>query len=744
MTTRARRYWLSLTLSELCVLPFMALAQGSDISGVVSDSVTTQRIPFANVILINTPKGVATNNAGFYLLSNVPEGTYEIAVSIIGYREKVRRVTVNSGTRIVLNFDIVAVPIEGQEVLITGSRRRELTEVSTSLHLLEQKELKMTPALAQDDVLQSLKILAGIVSTSDVSSKFYVRGGAGDQNLFLLDGMKIYNPFHAFGIFSVLDPDIVHDVTIYTGSSPAGYGGRLSSAIDIRTQDGRADRIAGRANMNFLSSKVELEGPAFAGTSWMFNGRKSLFSETFKTLVKQDLPASFEDVFFKFRTHGAAVMNFAITALSSSDKLFFASPNEPDYYWRNTVYGVSFSDLMGDRLFTEVVGYNTTYRARRDAKSSGLSGATSTSVTEPSVRGQATYYTDAQDLFFFGFEFSFPSFEYDLVNKLGVAKNLSSSSAEMSTWIRYQGTYGPLKVDAGLHVEAGALLEQAEGLEAIQPRLNASYLLFGDWRVKTSFGIFTQRHITVSNEDDILSLFDAWIKVPDNVRREEAVHYVVGVSGNIVEALSLSAESYHKDYSRLVVYNRDKVDATEPDYVVGSGRSSGAELQVRWKLSFVDLYANYSLSWTILNNSGLEYHPRYDQRHHVNLLGVAHALDGLDLKMRWEFGSGFQFTPGEGYYDRMNLLGSLPGAFQLETGQPYLALGAKNSTRLPMYHRLDLSAEYRFSILGFKVAAGVQVINVYDNRNVFYFDRNTGQRVDMLRFFPSAMMTVEY
>ena len=742
--TRLRKYRLCLVHTVLCLFPLLALAQGADISGFVFDSVTTQRIPFANVIVVNTARGAATNNAGFYLIPNVPSGTYEISVSIIGYRHKVRRVTLNSGTRIALNFDLVAVLIEGQEVLITSSRRRELTEVSTSLHLLEQKELKLTPVLAQEDVLQSLKILPGIVSTSDVSSKFYVRGGAGDQNLFLLDGMKIYNPFHAFGIFSVLDPDIVHDVGLYTGASPAGYGGRLSSAIDIRTRDGRADRIGGQANLNFLSAKVELEGPAFDGSSWMFNGRKSLFSETFKTLVKQDLPVSFDDMFFKFRTQGAGVMNFAVTALSSSDKLLFASDHQPDYSWRNAVYGVSFSDLMSERLFVEVVGYNTTYRARRDAKSASIIGPASTSVAEPGVRGQATYYTDAQDLFFFGFEFSFPTFEYDLVNKLGVAENLSSSFAEVSTWIRYEGTYGPLKVDAGLHVEVGGLLEQTEGVEALQPRINASYLLFGNWRVKSSFGIFTQRAITVSNEDDIMSLFDAWIKVPDNVRSEEAVHYVVGVSGNIIEPLSLSTESYYKDYGRLVVYNRDKVDATEPDYIVGSGRSYGAELLVRWKLSFVDVYAAYSLSWTILNNLGLEYNPRYDQRNHINLMGVTHPMDGLDLTFRWEFGSGFPFTPGEGYYDRMNLLGSLPGPFQLETGQPYLALGSKNSARLPMYHRLDLSAEYRFSILGLKGAAGVQLINAYDNRNIFYLDRKTGQRVDMLRFFPSATLTIGY
>ena len=114
--------------------------------------------------------------------------------------------------------------MEKEEVLVTAARRREVTEINTSVHVLEQKDLKLAPVIAQEDVFQSLKMLPGIVSTSDVSSKFYVRGGAGDQNLVLIDGMKIYNPFHAMGIFSVFDPDIVQNVEMYTGAFPAGYG----------------------------------------------------------------------------------------------------------------------------------------------------------------------------------------------------------------------------------------------------------------------------------------------------------------------------------------------------------------------------------------------------------------------------------------------------------------------------------------------------------------------------------------
>jgi len=743
MTILPRSYLHAFTLGAI-ILSSSALAQKTDIRGIVSDSLTGQRIPFANVSLVNTNWGASVNNSGFYLIPNVPPGTYEVSVTVIGYERKIQHVIVLPGKASELNFRLASVAVSQKEVLITAPRKRELSEINTSVHFFELKDLKVSPVVAQEDVLQSLKILPGIISTSDVSSKFYVRGGAGDQNLILLDGMKIYNPFHALGIFSVFDPDIVQTVEMYTGAFPAGYGGRLSSVIDISTRDGRADRLSGRASLNFLSSKLLLEGPAFEGSSWMVNGRKSLFSETFKKIVNQDVPVSFYDLVFKFKHQFPDGAKFNLNILRSGDRLMFARPDEPNYSWQNSGVSASISDLIGDRVFVNFTLYNTVYFAERDAKSSHAISPSSTSVKESGLRAAATYYTDARDLLFFGFEFCFPTLEYNLINSLNTIINLASSFVDAQTWIRYQANYDRLQMDMGLHADIGALLTGEQGVAALQPRVNASYLLFGEWRAKASLGTFSQRTVTVSNEDDVISIFDPWIKIPSNLQPETSVHLVLGVDGNLTETASLSLQAYHKTYSSLVTYNRDKVDATEPDYIGGSGKSYGAELLLRSKISLVDLYATYALSWTTVTTLGFEYYPRYDRRHHINLLGVAHVLDQFDVTLRWEFGSGFPFTQSVGFYDRLTLINAVPGPFELETGQPYLALGKKNEARLPIYHRLDISAVYRFTLLGMKGTFGGQIINVYDSKNIFYFDRKTGQRVDMLGFFPSATLTIEY
>ena len=285
--------WFSQTLFVLLVtsLPAGLRAQSADVYGIVTDSLTKQRIPFTNVSVVGTMRGTSANNIGFYLIPKLPPGTYEVAASSIGYIRSVRTVVIREGKSAEINFELSPVPVQTEEVLVTAPRKRlELETKTTSVHVLERQDLKQVPVAGQQDLLQSLKILPGIVSTSDVSSRFYVRGGAGDQNLFMFDGIRIYYPFHALGIYSVFSPEVVDNVEVYTGAFPPGYGGKLSSVVNITARDGRADRFSGHATANFLSSEFELEGPAISKSTFLINGRKSISSQTFGTIVGQDVP----------------------------------------------------------------------------------------------------------------------------------------------------------------------------------------------------------------------------------------------------------------------------------------------------------------------------------------------------------------------------------------------------------------------------------------------------------------------
>jgi len=165
---------------------------------------------------------------------------------------------------------------------------------------------------------------------------------------------------------------------------------------------------------------------------------------------------------------------------------------------------------------------------------------------------------------------------------------------------------------------------------------------------------------------------------------------------------------------------------------------------LEYGIPLVDLYGAYTLGWTEIDANGLIYPPRYDRRHTLNLLASVHLTSSVDATFRWEVGSGFPFTQTVGYYDRLQMENIFSGKYVGETGNPYSLLGQKNAARLPAYHRLDVSLSYRFTFEGFRGTAGIHVLNAYDRKNLFYFDRTTGKRTNMLAFFPSATLTMEF
>jgi hypothetical protein len=736
-----RFFW----IASLTILPSVLLGQGIDIRGIVADSVTRERIPYANVLLLGTGLGAASNIHGFYVVTNVPPGEYQIAASSVGYQTQTKTIKVRPGDPILLDFMLTPKAVQMSEVIVTDNPRRQLSEIHSSMQILEQRDIHAVPVAAQEDIFRSIGILPGIVSTSDVSSQFYVRGGAGDQNLILLDGMKIYNPYHAFGIYSVFDPDILKTTEVYTGAFPAEFGGRLSSVVNMTTRDGGGKTLSGRGNINFLSGKLQLDGPVLPDFSWLVNARKSLFPKTFSKFFTNDLPLSFYDGFIKVTGLAAGVQGkFDFQSFFSGDDLNSSNPLEPDYSWRTSAVGFAASGLVHNRAFVDMVTFTSTFEAHRDAKQSKTVTPAKTRINETTVRANATFYTDSKDLYFFGFEFSFPTLEYALINNAGVPQTVSSSFLESSMWSHYQASWGRLQADVGLFIDLGTLFERGGQLEVLQPRLSLSYQLEGTWRAKMAYGRFTQNMITVNNEDDVIPIFDAWIQVPRDLRSERADHYVLAIDGNVLRNLSTSFQSYYKSYGSLIAYNRDKIDASDPDYIRATGKAYGFETLIRYGSPVVDLYAAYSLGWTTITNGDITYSPRYDRRHTLNLLSMLHILDGFDIALRWEFGSGLPFTQSVGYFDRLALTDMFRQGYVHQTGDPYMLLGDKNAARLPSYHRLDASATYRFSVRPIRGSIGVHVTNAYDKRNIFYFDRKTGQQINMLPFFPTATLSLEY
>jgi hypothetical protein len=710
---------------------------------VIADSATGERVPGANVMLRGTNRGASTNNNGFYLISSVPPGTYELVVGAVGYQRRTVPVTVVGTGSQTVNVRIVARLIETREVIVETQSISSLTERSASVHVITPKELQRLPAAGQQDLLRSLQILPGITSTSDVSAKFFVRGGAGDQNLILLDGMKVYNPFHAFGLFSILDPDIIRNAEVYTGAFPAGYGGRLSSVVNVTTRDGNLTQVSGNANINFLSGKLELDGPLGDDNSWMVSGRTSLLTNSIDKMIPNSAPMKFTDLFFK-GTIGTSTGRFGIRGFTSGDDVQPPGLDQPNYTWRNAAFSAVFSSLVADRLYFDATTSYSRSTIDQVPKAPGLLNPASSKLEEVDFRVEMTSFLEDQNTLFEGFEFNFPSVTDSLYTRNVYPRLYQESTLEWYAWVRYAGLAGAFRYDLGLHGDIGLMMNGGKLLQCIQPRFTLSYDFGGSWIGKASLGVFTQNLITVSNEDDLISLFDAWVILPDNLRPEEARHYVLGIEGNVLPSLATSLQAYIKDYRSLTLYNANKVFPDDPDYLNGTGLARGLEFLVRYGSSLLDLYGSYALAEVTVSAGGVTYPPRYDRRHTVKAIGTVHIIDGLDATLRWEYGSGYPFTQNDGSYSRLTLgdIGTDP--IPEGAGGIASALGAKNAARLPAYHRMDAGVSYKITVGMFRGTVGASVINLYDAKNILYFNRNTGRTAYMTPFLPTASFTLEF
>jgi hypothetical protein len=720
-------------------------AQRSDIRGYVTDSTSGERIPFVSVMIAGTAKGTSTNAIGFYLLAGQEPGTYNLQFSIIGYRKKLLTVIVRQGKPTVLNVRLVPENVQMGEVIVEDERITSVSEMSASMHIVNPAELQKIPVAVQGDLLRAIQILPGIVSTSDVNAKFYVRGGAGDQNLILLDGMKIYNPFHAFGVFSIFDPDLISATEVYTGAFPAGFGNRLSSVINVTTRSGNTMNLSGRADVNSFYSKVQLEGPISNGLSGILHFRRSIFRDAFHNFLQNDLPLSFYDGFGKITFETGENVRYALQYFFSGDDVKGSTATDASYKWRSESYALSLTSLINERLFLQGIIYNNYFLTSREVSNNPLVSPATSQIKELGIKAFFTSFTESQSQYHFGFEFCVPEFTNRFRNNANLALDLSNAALDLSLWLRYEHTVDHFRYDIGVHVAPVLAVDYGFSLQVFQPRLNVSYALQENLFAKVSYGKFSQNVIALNNEEDVISLFEAWAGLPENLKPEMSDHYVLGIDYRFLPLSTVTAQVYYKTYSSLALYNRNKITSDQPDYLSGSGSAYGFELLLRHRIEWIEFIQTYTYGHTNVTVDGFTYAPRYDRRHTLNLAGTVSPLKSVEISLRWEFGSGLPFTQTTGFYDRLTIPDPVRIPYYNETGRPIATLGPKNAARLPYYHRLDCGVHYSYSFNhGTKVKFGVNIINLYNQKNIMYYDRYTAQTIYMLPFFPSATIRAEF
>ena len=708
--------------------------------GFVTDSTNGEALAFGNVFIKEINQGASTNEIGMFLITSIPANkTYEITISYVGYKTKVKSVFI--APEILTQTDVALVPlsIELQTIEKIGEIVVEKNATDISLEIVPIKQMDVLPLGVETDIFKYIQNIPGVTSTGDISAKYYVRGGDSDQNLVLLNGVTLYTPYHSLGLFSAVDPEMINSAEFLKGAFDSQYGGRLSSVLNILSKDGNKNRFGLTATVSSLTAKGLIEGPIPNG-SFMISGRKSHSTDILnKYLRNESIPIDFYDLSFKLNYSSKDIFEnakFSVFGFLSSDVVEYDNPLRESFDWNNQLFGFQWLQIYDVPLISRLSISVSNFEGEVIPNESSLKPQRNT-VNDVDLSFDMNVVYDNRDEIGGGVNFKFVETNFFQQNRVGATTDLNQTAGNLSIfgkykflrWENFGADIGTRFIVTGLNVNSSGTFE---------PRINLTYRLFPNLAIKGAWGIYLQEMTTLSDEDELISVFDPWIIIPGELEPSKSIQYNIGLSYNIIPGITSSVEGFYKIFQNLPIINDQKFLASDPDLIDGKGESYGWEFLFDVGLNPVSLTAAYTLSWAYKEVDDWVYNPKYDTRHQFNTILEFNLGSGWITGLIWNYASGLPFTQLIGYYDKFYLDDFNSSGYDQADFEPFTILGDRNLARLPDYHRLDISLTKRFYISFSKWEVTVSAINVYDRENVYYFDRNTGEVVNMLPFFVSG------
>ena len=338
----------------------LAFAQTYTVTGYIEDDASRERIPGATVYVPESKIGVTSNQYGFYSLTISTEATYLI-VSHIGYEQTNYVLPLRTDTTHIFSLTRRVIPLDGAE--ITAEAPLTVDQIQMSRHEIPVEELETLPVLLGEvDIQKTLQLLPGVQGGLEGSSGLYVRGGRVDQNLFLLDGLSLYNPAHILGFFSVFNTDAMKRVEFIKGAFPAQYGGRLSSVVNFTMREGNLKKFSGLGAIGLLSSRAMLEGPIVKNrASFLITGRRTYLDPVLRIAQRMSqYPGEptrrtngyFHDLNVKANIIASQRDRIYLSGYSSLDRLRLSEVDIPD----SLVFGITWYNRLASLRWNKLIG----------------------------------------------------------------------------------------------------------------------------------------------------------------------------------------------------------------------------------------------------------------------------------------------------------------------------------------------------------------------------------------------------
>lgn len=720
---------------------FFAQGKGA-IRGYVTDSKSGEKLAFCNALIVELDRGGSTDVNGYFIISGLPSNrTFTLRVSYIGYESRDFRVKVfdNKLTHLDIQLDPAGVTLMAVKKIARRVQRSNATDLG--LQKISMQELELLPQSVETDIIRSLQTISGVQSKGDISAKYYVRGGESNQNLILLDGMTIFNPFHALGMFSVLDPEGVSSMEFYKGGYTAEYGQRLSSVLSVNSKYGDKNKYSLNTSVSFLSGKAMVEGP-FLGGSFFISGRKSISKEVLKKFTNgEQIPLDFYDLTFK--THfdnflGGKGTKLSLTGFFSNDKLVYDDPLKEDYDWGNSLFGMKILQITDSPLFLEFSLSHSKYKTNITAKETDSKDKRN-EISDVSFSTKFTYVYPSKDEFCVGFDVKEVSSKLLLQSNFGATTDYDNSGTFIDAYIKYKFLrFENIGIDIGTRVNIATLNKRPGGQSIFEPRVNLTVRPWSFFKLKAAFGVYHQELTTFDNEKEVLSIFEPWVIIPKYLPLSESKHYIIG--GELYwDNLVIKAEGYYKDLKNIASANYNKISNLDPDFIISSGKAYGGEAQIEYFLDNFRTTLSYtrSFAYKTLDQTGWKYYPKQDIRNSIKFTATYGLTENLSVGINWVYNSGMPYTKILSYYDKLDLNDYFLAERVYNEFHSYSILDDLNNGRLPDYHRLDINVTHKFDLDLIKAEVSLNLMNVYDRDNIFYFKRETGERVNMLPFLPT-------
>lgn len=734
--------------------PGSARAQQGSVEGRVRDD-QGAAVYTATVVLTGSDsfsRFADTDQLGFFRVIGLAPGTYRLVASRLGHVAATQDVPVAAGERVELELVLAraAVAVAGVEVEAERSRARVRFEqvAGRTVHELGVEDLRRIPGIAEADLLRAIEVLPGVVSTSDFSSSFHVRGGSADQNLILLDGIPILSPFHLGGFFSVFNADMMARAELSSGGFPVRFGGRVSSVLEVESDPGDG-RFRVDGGVSLLATRVAV-GDGFAGLGladarWRVSARRSYFDVLMRPVF--DFPYHLTDLQGVFEGWTRRGDRIRVSAYSGADVLDLTQLNAEDFplridwKWGNDVIGGTWSRPRRGGGSLEMTAGFTRYgtalafpdfadtRFRSEIREGLLKADL---VTLPSERWRISTGGSLER-----FSFDNVAASGGTVFNRGFGSGWLLGGYAQAEWVVPRAWV----VETGLRLD-GWLPDPGDPVVEAAPRLAVKrFLLDGTVAVKGSVGRYTQFVHSVRDEELPIGL-DVWVLSGARAPRVVSDQVQGGVETFLGADWQLSAEAYWRRFDGVLTFNtaEDPNDDFD-DLLRGHGTSWGWDLLAR--RDGEGLAGWVALSWLRARRTfpdvlsplqprpEVTYAPIFDRRVDLDVVLRFPVGGGWLGGLRWNFGTGTPFTRALGSYayyaprlagenGRLFWQGASDGTDTF--GGYAVLLGERNGSRYPAYHRLDVSVRKSWEKSWGRITPYVDVLNLYNRKNVlFYF-----------------------